>query len=268
MVQRRNIDNLLPLQFNENCSPFMDTLCEPLLKNFGITHCGYIRILEDGKMLRIANNELWTRIYFQHGFYNDMDVYDMTDLPLNEQRFILLTGVPKNNHCKLICSDFDIWNFLLVYEKFPTYGEFWFFGTKRDNTQILDFYINNLYVFQHFILYFKNKACHLLDVSDPSRLITTTLRPFKEGFKEREVIQNFVNEITYKRLYLNGQYSGKFLSRKESECLFYFSKGNTMKEIAEHTCLSPRTIETHLKNIKNKVGCHTKSELISLFFKT
>ena len=83
MVQKQNLENLSSLQFNASCALLVDTLCQPLFKNFGITHFGYIRILEDGKMLRIANNESWTRMYFQHEFYNDINLYDMNHLALN-----------------------------------------------------------------------------------------------------------------------------------------------------------------------------------------
>lgn len=267
MVQKQNFNNLSSLQFNASCALLVDTLCQPLFKNFGITHFGCIRILEDGKMLRIANNELWTHKYFQHEFYNDIDLYGMNHLAVNEERFMVLTGLPKSNHFKLLCSDFNIWNFMLIYEKFATYGEFWFFATKRDNTQIINFYINNFHVLRHFILHFKNKASHLFDMSDSSKLISTTIRSLKEGVKEGKETQSFINEFSYKKLYLNGQYNGKFLSKRESECLFYFSRGATMKEIAEYTHLSPRTIEAHLQNIRDKVGCRTKSELISIFSK-
>ena len=195
MTQKKGINKLSSFHFNENCSPFLDSLCEPLFKNFGITHFGCIRILENGQMLRIANNKEWTRRYFHYEFYNDLDIYAMENIPINERNFKILSGPPLSDHCKMLCSEFNIWNFMLVYEKFPTYGELWFFGTCRENTQILDFYINNMHVFQHFIVYFKNKAIHLLDMNDSSHLIQTFIRPFTENLSGETQAQKFTTEL-------------------------------------------------------------------------
>lgn len=52
------------------------------------------------------------------------------------------------------------------------------------------------------------------------------------------------------------------LSLKEQECLFYFIRGKTCKIIGQILGISFRTVEMHIVNIKQKFGCHTKSELI------
>jgi DNA-binding CsgD family transcriptional regulator len=51
------------------------------------------------------------------------------------------------------------------------------------------------------------------------------------------------------------------LSKRESECLFYWLRGKTAKDIAAIMQLSPRTIETFLDRVKNKLGCFTKAEV-------
>ena len=42
------------------------------------------------------------------------------------------------------------------------------------------------------------------------------------------------------------------LSRQERKCLFHLAKGKTAKETAALLCLSPRTVEAYLEQIKNK----------------
>jgi len=54
------------------------------------------------------------------------------------------------------------------------------------------------------------------------------------------------------------------LSTRELECLFCILRGMTAKQIGERIQLSKRTIESYIENIKNKLGCHTKSELFDL----
>lgn len=267
MMNTVSSNNLLSLHFNLSCAPLVEALCEPLFNSFGITHFGCLRILENGQVLRIANNQEWTQKYFEREFFNDETLYDMSDVSEEKGRLLLLSGKAQGAHQETLCKDFGIWNALAIYDKSNEYGDHWFFGASRDNQQIINFYINNLDVLQHFILYFKDKISHLFDTKDSSKLISTKICPLKKKYEKEENIQNFMNEIRYNKYHLEGQYSGTFLSKREAECLLYFSQGRTMKEIAARIHLSPRTIETYINNIKNKVGCHTKGELVSLVSK-
>lgn len=52
------------------------------------------------------------------------------------------------------------------------------------------------------------------------------------------------------------------LSKRESACLFYLIRGKTAQEIASRLYISKRTVEKHLENIKNKLNCNKKSEVI------
>lgn len=52
------------------------------------------------------------------------------------------------------------------------------------------------------------------------------------------------------------------LSEREKEVLFYISKGLFAIQIAELLHLSKRTVEHYTENIKNKLNCYSKAELI------
>lgn len=54
------------------------------------------------------------------------------------------------------------------------------------------------------------------------------------------------------------------LSTRELECLYCLLRGMHAKQIADRLTLSKRTIEFYIDNIKNKLGCQNKHELISL----
>lgn len=56
------------------------------------------------------------------------------------------------------------------------------------------------------------------------------------------------------------------ITRREFNCLFYLMRGKTAKEIALLLHISKRTVEAHINNIKLKMTCRTKSELISKAF--
>lgn len=52
------------------------------------------------------------------------------------------------------------------------------------------------------------------------------------------------------------------LTAREKECLYYLVSGKSAKQTAALLNVSPRTVEFHLENIKQKAGCRTKLELL------
>ncbi len=52
-------------------------------------------------------------------------------------------------------------------------------------------------------------------------------------------------------------------TRRESQCLYYLKQGKTAKEAAAILFISPRTVEFHLANAKNKLSCSSKIALFS-----
>ena len=52
------------------------------------------------------------------------------------------------------------------------------------------------------------------------------------------------------------------LSDRQKEILFLILRGRTTKEIAKILSLSPRTVEDHIHQLKNKFQCENKSQMI------
>lgn len=61
---------------------------------------------------------------------------------------------------------------------------------------------------------------------------------------------------------IGAEYNNVYLSKQQLICAKLLLKGMTAKEIANYLNLSPRTIESYIDVIKNKLGCHNKTELI------
>lgn len=61
---------------------------------------------------------------------------------------------------------------------------------------------------------------------------------------------------------LNNSYGEIKLSMRQAQCLFYVLRGKTNKHIAKILQLSNRTIESYLDNLKIKMNCSNKAELI------
>lgn len=65
---------------------------------------------------------------------------------------------------------------------------------------------------------------------------------------------------------LGTKYGDLYFTRREAECMLWLLRGKTINGVAVVLKLSPRTVEYYIKNMKNKLGCRTKFELIELIY--
>lgn len=57
------------------------------------------------------------------------------------------------------------------------------------------------------------------------------------------------------------------LTIRENECLGLIARGKSAKNIANELKISARTVETHVNNTMVKLNCHTRSNLVDLYWK-
>jgi DNA-binding CsgD family transcriptional regulator len=55
------------------------------------------------------------------------------------------------------------------------------------------------------------------------------------------------------------------LTKREQECFFHLVRGRSCKKIARLLICSPRTVEKHIDNIKIKLRCSTRAQLIDKY---
>ena len=65
---------------------------------------------------------------------------------------------------------------------------------------------------------------------------------------------------------LGSKYGDAYFTRREAECMVLLLKGKTINSVADILELSPRTVEYYIKNMKSKIGCRTKFELVDLIY--
>ncbi len=67
------------------------------------------------------------------------------------------------------------------------------------------------------------------------------------------------------KLYTLGEdHKGIYFTRREAECMLLLLEGRTMANVAVALKLSHRTVEFYTKNMKNKLNCNTKEELVNV----
>jgi DNA-binding CsgD family transcriptional regulator len=109
-------------------------------------------------------------------------------------------------------------------------------------------------------MYWKKVLSEVINKNSNHNFVFTNFR--KEQSKKNENTKPLY--IKPKKYSLGAKFAGIHFSQRESDCMLQMLRGKSIDGIAKHTNLSPRTVEYYMKNIKKKVGCRTKFELIEL----
>jgi DNA-binding NarL/FixJ family response regulator len=56
-----------------------------------------------------------------------------------------------------------------------------------------------------------------------------------------------------------------YFTPKEKQCLELLDQGHTFKGIGQKLLITPKTVETHINNIKQKTGYHYRYDLIKTY---
>ena len=73
-------------------------------------------------------------------------------------------------------------------------------------------------------------------------------------------LENVLNSYTFNAPLLQS------FTVRQKECVSHMVRGRTYKEIAKILNISPRTVETHIEHIKDKLGCYSRADIINKFF--
>jgi DNA-binding CsgD family transcriptional regulator len=270
--------NFSALEYNNSVAESVLALCNPLFSNFGITMFGYAHFLNDGTYLDLSTDTKWQSHYIEHFAASPFIGQYIKDIYKNRVKYALWNNspnaVPDKIFKKFIVDScgFDIWHGFTIYKYYEESIEAWHFATTKDNYKITSFYINYIHLLEHFILYFRDRASAIIDVSDASRLVVLKNRSLLDDvsseFYKKEAdnkIKEFIEGTHVKKYHLNVKGATVHLSPREVECMVHLSESKSTKEIASLMDLSPRTIETHVENVKRKLGCDRRSKLIETF---
>lgn len=93
-------------------------------------------------------------------------------------------------------------------------------------------------------------------------------RKNKRARDKKPVIYKKRSMRRYAKYQLGEPLPGIYLTQREADCIMQMLDGKTMIESGRCLKLSPRTVEFYLSNIKTKLKCRKKREMINLISKT
>lgn len=245
----------------------IDQISKPLKDHFGITSVIYQKNFNDGSEIRLVNQPLWQEHFFQHELYK---ISGFEKHPsLYQSGFVVWSHMTHHQPILAAARQFNIDHGITMINKTHDGVEFYFLGTTPDKPHLTNFFLNNIDLIQRFILYFKEQAAPLITRANTQRIVlpnkyqVVTSNEQAIHMLDTEIKKQFLKETKVKKAY----YDNLVISKREMDCIKLLLQGKTARAIGAELFISPRTVESHLENVKDKLLCRSKSELIAKLLK-
>ncbi len=273
-MNHSEIQNYNAFRFNQACLNNIQDICSPLLNNLNLTHFGFLRYKADGSYLAISNDIAWAKTHLSQDYASSpYFLQELCSLPTNSYYASLWPVVHSYDATLEALFEHNIWHGLNIVQTHSDATDVYYFASSRENYQVTSLYLNNPDLIKRFITFFNCQTKNIFDKATKNEYAYS--ENYKNIVQQKNVeglhhniyphkndIDAFIKETEIKKFETTESQS---FSLREVQCMYLLSKGRTMKEIAKHLSLSPRTVETYINNVKNKIKCTSKSEIISFY---
>lgn len=233
---------------------------KPLLDQFGVNYFYYCRVSNSGWYSSFSSNVEWNKWWFdkkihQEAFYFLQPQYYQSgftlSFPFFEDRFSQIQ--------KIASEQFGIHYILELTYKSGKGIESYGFSSTHFNHTILAHYLSELPSLKLFFKYFRERHRELFSQLDENQFnLAKEIGP--AFFKP--TIPLFKSHARFNFLKNIGMDIFSDLSQREKQICEGLTKGLSANEIAHLFNLSKRTVEYYIENIKGKLNCLSKSELV------
>ena len=248
----------LEKHFSLNSCNQVKAICDPVLKQIGITYFNYIKIYnKDCSRELLTNNSEWINHFYANALYSSIGAVDVEHLL--PKGYFLWSELNTKDPIYLQGRDaFNIDNGITFVIKREEVTLLYIFGANRGNHAINNFYASNVDLLQRFIHYFTDQGQQLLKTAADHRIYLPNQQNINSERVNNIVISDqvrseFLQKTQVKRYYILNEADDLYLTQKESEVTTLYINGFTAKHIAVQLDLSPRTVEGYLAQIKYKI---------------
>ncbi len=225
-----------------------EKICRPVFNNTPLTGLYYLRILNKAEYIALCTIPEWV----EYKIENHLTIFaPLPNKNLPKQYYHLVPQIGDELHCKTIEDGkklFQIFYPLDIFLQNKNYQELFSFAIDTDTPDVIHWYFNNQPLFTKILDYLQPEINKL--VSNNYHKILKSDDPSKLPVPDQLIDSNTENSLP--------------LSKRELDCLELLAKGYSSKKIAQNLNISFRTVEKHLENIKIKLNCNTKDQLIQI----
>lgn len=229
----------------------MQAICKPLKHSLNIDYITYARYFNNGRYSILFTDGNAVSNCFKHpdyqlpGFVLNSGIYHWQDL----YSPALLTDLRD-----AFGHDHGV-TFIREYDHFT---EHLTFSQPSETTALARERTDYMQVLQEAGFYFKEQAESIITLAEKHAQPITSSEPTEPNTPPEPELPSA------KQFPLHGAQGDVLLSAREFTCLLFTLQLKSAREIGEMIHLSPRTVEWHLDNVKQKLGVTEKSQLFEL----
>ena len=251
-------------------------ICYPLFKKTPISHFSYAKMYDVGKMMYIDTCPDLIMKQYKTGTYASLEELNLfhsfglkTTLLSTNMPLPLGSEVSGDKYEKMIvlAAESSLYYRFFIIDRGLDFYRICGFGSHIEKNSIVNFYMNAAPLLARFICYFEYQARDLVDgyrhddlfslVNYHQKLTTTHSGP-ELSFE--------IPQLDFSMTQSQGSDDlNRIFTSREYECVSLIAQGCTMKTAARKLKISHRTVEQHLRNIKDKLGINTKSQLMEVW---
>lgn len=235
----------------------------PLRDRLRVQYFTYHRIDRSGKYTVLVDRPDWAEHYVEEKFYLE-DPY-LRHPDMYKSGFCLIENHGSEEYRKRVLKDgkeiFNLDQGVILIEKSPDAVEFFGFSGNKADCSLDKLYLNHPWVLKSFAGHFKKELKHILSQMEEEADTLPHLKGM-DFYSDQLIHPDIPSDTLLDYLKDLGLKIGS-LSKRERECVKLLVQGKTAKESAALLKLSHRTVEFYFENIKNKLSCSTKQEILS-----
>ncbi len=230
-------------------------ICSPL-KYLGIDYFTYYFIKEDGNYGVLSNAFEFMEFYYYQKLYETNPYMSHPNLFRSGHAFTPCAHDDQNKD--LLKCRFKADHLFLNLECNSELMEGYIFINSSSSSQTLPNYLNKIDLLKKFSHYFKREASSIIGKMDAEKYNMHSVR--KKNFLTIPNDLPLINKNDQEQRFLSEIWG---LSPQEQRCLDMFKKGNSAQSTAAKLGLSQRTVEHYMDNVKIKLGCESKWDLLN-----
>ena len=244
-------------------------ICEPMQRYFGINAITYINMNNRGELINLHTHIPWMeRCMEQHYYQCDPGMVSPKNIASG---FTLDETYGQSEYTDIMMQDcfdtFDLCYECTYVEKNKNSYQLFAFNAPKKNTRFISRVISEFKILKQFIRQIQHSLYNnrhevesfqydFANIKGPIFYEQQGIISINQAENERKI--RILQDIGMAKNNL----STVSFSNQEKNCLRLYTEGNTMKQIAISMDISDKTVSKYLENVKNKLNCSTKNELV------
>lgn len=225
-------------------------LCKPFFDESGLNAFSYSRVFKDGTRCEVWSDEAafehtFKKAKYINGAYTPQFFSRSERYSFVQKKVETYPRELRERYTNQLIDQrelFDHDNCFMIINRREEFFEYFIYYSSRENSMSINYCLNNVDKLESFASHFLNSADAIIACADKNRIIAKIASFNAHG----KPVNNFVQALT----------------SREKDVARLLVTGATIKDVGVALRISPRTVESHVENMKWKLNCGRKSSLV------